>query len=220
MTFDLATLKELEDIIRSVRERHGHEPIRARYDLAFTMERWAKLALNDLHPSNADRPTVGSIENIDELVAKLIDAPPATRQYRTKQPPVGKRRPRADYERDLALALAVIFHEYTNAKPTRVSKNYETVHNTFDRDKTSPFYRFATASFNAIGLKPRDVTFREATERWERSRNFYKQNFRLLIWGQLPPEGKECRPPNMAWEEKRLRRKFATALGAKRQKRK
>jgi hypothetical protein len=114
----------------------------------------------------------------------------------------------------------VIFHEYTNAKPTRVSKNYETVHNTFDRDKTSPFYRFATASFNAIGLKPRDVTFREATERWERSRNFYKQNFRLLIWGQLPPEGKECRPPNMAWEEKRLRRKFATALGAKRQKRK
>jgi hypothetical protein len=206
MSFDRVKLKELRNIVRSVRERYGLDPVSERYDLAFTMDRWVQRALNDLNPRNADQPPIAKIENIDELIAKLTVPGPSRRQYRKKQESTRKRRPRADFERDLALALAVIFHEYTGTKPTRISKNYEVAHDTFDRDKTSPFYRFATASFNAIGLKPKEITFREATERWERSRGFQKKSFQRLLWGGLHHDGNEG-PPDLTWQEKRLTRR-------------
>jgi hypothetical protein len=207
VTFDPGELKELQEILSSARERQTFAPVQQRYDLAYTMNRWAHLALNCLHPTNADKPPLAPIENENELLAKI--APGARRQYRKKRPPMRKRRPRVDYERDLALALAVIYHEYTNAKPTRISKNYEAVHNTYDRDKTSPFYRFATVAFNTIGLKPKEVTFREATERWEESKDLNKENFQLLIWGQLPHDGNEGRL--LTWREKPLRPRIKPA---------
>jgi hypothetical protein len=71
MSFDRVKLKELRNIVRSVRERYGLDPVSERYDLAFTMDRWAQRALNDLNPRNADQPPIAKIENIDELIAKL-----------------------------------------------------------------------------------------------------------------------------------------------------
>jgi hypothetical protein len=204
--FDQPTLKELRRIIRSARERYGLEPVTERYDLKYTMNRLAEFVFNDLHPREADKPPITEIENIDELVAKLIVPGPSKRQYRKKEQSIRKRRPRADFERDVALALAIVYHEYTGAKPTRVSKNYETTTETFARDKTSPFYRFATTSFKAFGLKPKELTFREASERWERSCGFHKESFQQLLWGRLPRDGSEA-SPNLSWQEKPLYRR-------------
>jgi hypothetical protein len=212
--FDQAVLQELRDIIKSVRERSRLKPVTERYDLKYTMNRLAELVCNDLDPREADKPPITEIENIDELVAKLIVPGPSKRQYHKKEQSIGKRRPRADFERDVALALAVIYHEYTGVKPTRISKNYETTTETFARDKTSPFYRFATASFNAFGLKPRELAFRKAIERWERSRDFHKRSFQLLLWGRLPKSG-IAGQPDLRWHEKKLpRRSIRQPIGA------
>jgi hypothetical protein len=206
--FDQTALQELRDILESVWKRRGLDSVSERYDLKYTMNRLADLVFNDLHPREADKPPITEIENIDELVAKLIVPGPSKRQYRKKEHSIRKRRPRADFERDVALALAIIYHEYTGAKPTRISKNFEATTETFARDKTSPFYRFATAAFNGLGLKLRDVTFREATEWWERSRDFRKKSFQLLLWGRLP--NGIAGQPDLRWHEKKLRRRSST----------
>jgi len=203
--FDQAVLQELRDIIKSVQGRHGLGPLTERYDLKYTMNRLAELVFNDLHPREADKPPITEIENIDELVAKVIVPGPSKRQYRKKEQSIRKRRPRVDFERDVALALAIIYHEYAGAKPTRISKNYESTTETFARDKTSPFYRFATAAFNAFDLKPRELTFREAIERWERSRGFRKTSFEKLLWGRLA--NGNAGQPDLRWQEKLLHKR-------------
>jgi hypothetical protein len=197
MIFDPATLNKLRDLLNPVRDRYGFN---------FTMERWAELVLgDDLHPANANM-SVESIENETELVAFILAIAPEEVKLSEDDPIRGRGRPRRDLERYAALLLAVIFYEYTKAKPTRVTRADAMTAdraNTFDRDKTSAFYRFATACFDTIGLKVSEDAFREATERWNDPIN--KRATRQLLWGRLPRANREG--PDMVWDEKRLHRK-------------
>jgi hypothetical protein len=146
-TFDAAAIQTLRHILKVKRER---------YDLAFAMNRWAALVRDEIRArdkaSRDDEPNENepTIEDLDELVAKLLCAPPGTTFPEEDDPaPQRRHRERVDLERWAALLLAVIFNEYTKAKPTRISKNHDAVRDTDARDKTSPFYRFATAAFEA-----------------------------------------------------------------------
>jgi hypothetical protein len=199
MTLDPATLKKLRDVLNPVRERYGFE---------FTMERWTELVLgDDLHPTNANR-SVEPIDNETELVAFVLSIPPEEVDPAEDEPIRRRGRPRVDFERYAALLLAAIFHEYTRRKPTRITRSDAMSTdraNTFDRDKTSAFYRFATACFEAIGLKASEDAFREAAERWERSRDFFKRSVQKQLWGGLPAFGKRSSDPEFASNTKSLR---------------
>jgi hypothetical protein len=125
-----------------------------------------------------------------------------------KETPRRRGRPRADFERYAALLLAAIFHEYTRQKPTRITR-WDAMPtdraNTFDRDKTSPFYRFAMACFQGIGLKASEDAIREAAERWERSRDFSKRTVQKQLWGRLRVFGNRSRDPDFACNTQPLR---------------
>jgi hypothetical protein len=199
MTFDPASLQKLCHLLNPVRERYGFE---------FTMERWAELVLgDDLHPGNANR-SVEPIDNETELVAHILRVLPEAVNLTEDEPIRGRGRPRVDFERYAALLLAAIFHEYTRHKPTRITRwdaRPTDRANTFDRDKTSTFYRFATACFQVIGLKASEDAFRETTERWERSRDFFKRSVQKQLWGGLPAFGKRSSAPEFAFNTKPLR---------------
>jgi hypothetical protein len=194
--FDAAGIEALRLILK---------PKRGRYDLAFTMNRWSALVRDEIRSRDeGSQDAEPTIENLDELVADLLCAPPGTVFPEVDNPaPVRKRRQRVDPERWAALLLAVIFNEYAKGKPSRITQWDHT--DTFKRDKTSPFYRFATAAFKAAGLKPSESAFREASERWERSRQLSKRNIGRLLWGRLTRVPEE--PPNMTWRQKPLRRR-------------
>jgi hypothetical protein len=161
------------------------------------MERWAELVLSDnLHPANANK-SVEPLENETELVALMLSIPPEAVDLSEDEPTRGRGRPRRDFERYAALLLAAIFHEYTRHKPTRITRSDSMPTdraNTFDRDKTSPFYRFATACLRAIGLKASEDALREATERWNDP--IKKRMIRQQLWGRLPRN--EARRPEQA----------------------
>jgi hypothetical protein len=74
----------------------------------------------------------------------------------------------------------VIYHEYTGKQPTWFTR----------KDGTpSPFGLFAAEALRLIGLSPsvNAVAFREAGERWNRSREFSKEAMKRLLWGGLVP---------------------------------
>jgi hypothetical protein len=193
-----------DNMIAELRETLN--PARERYAFKFTMDRWAELILeDDLHPANAE-PAVEPIENMAELVAHILDAPREAVHLKEDEPVRRRGRRRVDLERYAALLLAVIFYEYTKAKPTRVTRSDAMPTdraNTFARDKTSPFYRFAMACLEAVGLTASEDALREATERWNDP--IKKRALRQLLWGRLPCP--EDQGPNLAWQEKRLRRR-------------
>jgi hypothetical protein len=197
MILDPAKLRKLRDLLNPVRDRYGFN---------YTMARWAELVLgDDLHPANANR-LVEPIENEAELVAHILGAPCEDLTPVEDEPTLRRGARRVDLERYAALLLAVVFHEYTRRKPTRITRSDVMPTdraNTFDRDKTSPFYQFATACFEAIGLKVSEDAFREATERWNDPIN--KRATRQLLWGRLPRANREA--PDMVWDEKRLHRR-------------
>jgi hypothetical protein len=198
MTFDPATLNKLRDLLNPVRDRYGFN---------YTMERWAELVLSDdLHPVNANK-SVEPIENETELVAHILGVPPETVNLIEDEPVRGRGRPRKDMERHAALLLAVIFHEYTRRKPTRITRSFDVygLTNALERDKAARFYQFATACFEAIGLKASEDAFREATERWERSKAFFKRRIQQVLWGRLPVFGKRSNDPEFASNTKPLR---------------
>src|ERR1700733_3681439 len=152
--FDAEAIEALRSILK---------PKRKRYDLAFTMNRWAEIVRDD-----ADTPDNAPIEEEQELVGSIVGVPTETRYVEEDGTPARRRRERVDPERWAALLLAVIFSEFTKTKPTRITKDPDLVKDTLARDKTSPFYRFATTAFEAVGRKPSESAFREATERWAR----------------------------------------------------
>jgi hypothetical protein len=78
----------------------------------------------------------------------------------------------------------VIYREFASARPTRIVKPHE--REQAEREYSSRFYKFAGGAFELIGLKPRPQPFREAWQRWERSRDFSKDEMRLLLWGGIP----------------------------------
>jgi hypothetical protein len=129
-----------------------------RYDFATVMQRWAAEALGeplaDISLTQApgadqfDWPSGSTCREVDALARQLIRLPPG--------------RPRADVERDAALMLGVIFHEYTGMKPTRVYDAHG------GSDRVSLFYYFASEAFRAIGLEPNWDAFREAGKEWEK----------------------------------------------------
>jgi hypothetical protein len=78
----------------------------------------------------------------------------------------------------------VIYYEFVGEPPTRIVKpnvDWQT-----EREYSSRFYKFAAAAFEMIDLEPRPKAFREAWERWKRSRDFSKDAMRALLWGGLP----------------------------------
>jgi hypothetical protein len=211
MTFDQGTIEKLRGIL---------QPKRKRYDFAFTMNRWAEIVRQKdrvrarlldetdddfFRPIEEDEYVV--VENEDEHVAHLLGLPRGTQiKEDESSPPLPKKgRRRVDPERWAALLLAVVFSEYTKAKPTRIGRNPVKVTSTFERDKTSPFYQFATAACEAIGFYPSEKALREATEAWDRSRRFSKRKLHLLLWGQLPSDDSEG--PNLTWPERNLPRR-------------
>jgi hypothetical protein len=79
----------------------------------------------------------------------------------------------------------VIYHGFTGEPPTRI-----VVPDTSEqaaREYGSPFYKFAAAAFEAIGLDPSPQAFREAAERWDKSRDFSKRGMERILWGELTP---------------------------------
>jgi hypothetical protein len=139
---DPTTIEQLRAVLK---------PRRERFDFAYTMNRWAELAL-DGDPSSdprSERSDARPIEGpfswledgadlVTELTGKLRKGPP---------PPIKRGRPRVDRARHAALLLGHIFQEYVESQPTRVWDAIE------DRE-VSRFYRFATTAFEAIGLEP------------------------------------------------------------------
>jgi hypothetical protein len=141
-TFDAAAVEALRLILKPKRER---------YDLVFTMNRWAVIA-GIRSRDEASQNVEPVIENLDELVAGLVGDPPGTLYPDEDQTPARQRRERVDSERWAASLLAVIFNEYAKAAPSRVTRSNHT--DTSERDKSSPFYQFAAAAFEAVGRKP------------------------------------------------------------------
>lgn len=188
MAFDRATIENLRSFL---------EPTRERYDLATVMHRWAEIVRDfrggEIEP---DAP----IENLDQLVMKLVGGHRALRRKKV-EPRI--RRQRVDLERDAAIGLAEIFHEFSRAQPTRIFREGHTNKNL--RDKSSRYYEFAKVAFEAVGLTPSESAFREATERRKRSRGYSKRNWHQLLWGGLSPRGN--RAPLMTWRERRIRRR-------------
>jgi hypothetical protein len=120
--------------------------------------------------------------------SSYVESAPGTKSPKTKRRPKMRDsragRPRADKERYAALLLAVIYREFAGEPPTRIVKPHE--REQAEREYSSRFYKFAARAFELIDLKPRPQAFREAWERWERSRDFSKHAMRMLLWGGLP----------------------------------
>jgi hypothetical protein len=169
-----------------------------RYCFAAVMERWAAEVLGE--PLADISPTPGADQFdwppepdgwADELVKQIVLNPKPERRGKPYKP----RRPRADRERYAALLLAVIFNEFTGLRPWRTWRNHpKTASDTADdTDKNEPFYQFGAEAFRAIKLEPTWKAFREATERWPRSRGFNKQAMKQLLWGGLGPRQEQER---------------------------
>ncbi len=200
VNFGAATLRTLRNMLAGDAEKD-------RFDFAFTMRRWKFLVKEDRDASK--RREFVPIDDLDELVAYMCNIPRDAVDLEGDEPTIRARgRPRVDFERYAALLLAVIFQEYTQHKPTQITRSDAMPTdraNTFARDKTSPFYRFATACFDAIGLKGSEDAFREATERWEQSTDFSKHEIQKLIWGRLPAFNNRSNALDVACNTKPLR---------------
>jgi hypothetical protein len=169
------------------------KPRRERYDFAYTMNRWASEVGTCDKDSNSPILEDDDGTDWDALAADMLELDPEApkTEPRTKQVP-RKRRPRADKERYAALLLAVIYREYAGEPPTRIvkpDKDWQTA-----REYSSRFYKFAQAAFELIDLEPRPQAFREAWERWKRSRDFSKDAMRALLWGGLPGFERRVKP--------------------------
>jgi hypothetical protein len=169
------------------------KPRRERYDFAYTMNRWAELALDIEPPSDPRsersdaRPIEGPfswLEDGADLVAEMLEHKVRRQTGQARPPPHKRGRPRVDQERYAALLLGFIFDEFTEARPTRIWDAYE-------EREASPFYRFATEAFVAIGLDPSDQAFRDVCEAWEeptKKIEFNDQAILRLLWGGLSPD--------------------------------
>ena len=106
--FDAAAIEALRLILKPKRER---------FDLGFTMNRWAAIVRDDIRlRDQLSQDTAPPIENLEPLVADLLSAPPDIIPLDEDDPaPARERRPRVDLERWAALLLAVIFNEFTKA---------------------------------------------------------------------------------------------------------
>jgi hypothetical protein len=152
-------------------------PLRERYDFGTTMNRWAREVRASDDDSEPVLPDDGT--NWDELIAEISEPnphAPKTKRQRKKPSP----QPRTDKQLYATLWLGVIYHEYTRKQPKWFTK----------KDGTpSPFCLFAAEALRLIGLSPsvNAVAFREASERWDRSREFSKDAMKRLLWGGLVP---------------------------------
>jgi hypothetical protein len=170
------------------------KPRRERFDFAYTMNRWAELALDAGPPSDPrsvrsdTRPIEGPfswLEDGADLVAEMLNRKLRRKRGQARPPPNKRGRPRVDQERYAALLLGHIFQEYTEARPTRIWDAY-------GEREASPFYGFATEAFEAIGLDPSDQAFRDVCEAWERPTDeieFNTQAIKELLWGGLAQRG-------------------------------
>ena len=166
------------------------KPRRERFDFAYTMNRWAELALDAEPPSDprSERSREGPfswLEDGVDLVAEFLGRKLRIKSGQARPPPNKRGRPRVDQERYAALLLGHIFQEYTKARPTRIWDAY-------GEREASPFYGFATEAFEAIGLDPSDQAFRDVCEAWEKPTDeieFNTQAIKELLWGGLAQRG-------------------------------
>ncbi len=191
MPFKPATLSKLRGIL---------EPRPTGVDFAFVMNRWAQR----VKEARRKRPEVRrphEIENEKDLLKRLIvvetrsGAPP--QKERRGKP----RRKRADAERYAAILLAEIFHKFTGREPSRVVRVGIT--ETFERDKSSLFHKFATAAFEAVNLQPSEAAFREAVKEFKNPRAYSRGAVHRALWGGISAHPDE--PPNIKWAERSLR---------------
>jgi hypothetical protein len=94
--FDAAAIEALRLILKPKRER---------YDLGFTMNRWAVIVRDDIRlRDQPSQDTAPPIENLEPLVADLLGAPLDKIPLDEDDPaPARERRPRVDLERWAAL---------------------------------------------------------------------------------------------------------------------
>jgi hypothetical protein len=168
------------------------KPRRERYGFAYTMNRWAELALDAEPPSDPRsersdaRPVEGPfswLEDGADLVAELLKRKERRKKGQALPPPNKRGRPRVDRERWAAVLLGHIFDEFAEARPTRVW-------NPIEAQETSPFYHFAAEAFQAIGLEPSDQAFRDVCEAWEKPTDeieFSREAIGKLLWGGPVP---------------------------------
>jgi hypothetical protein len=169
------------------------KPRRERFDFAYTMNRWAELALDVEPPSDPRsersdvRPVEGPfswLEDGADLVAESLNRKLRRKTGQARPPPHKRGRPRVDQERYAALLLGVIFYEFAEEPPTRVWDEIGGC------GEVSPFYRFATAAFEAIGLKRSHEVFRDVCRAWQNPTKhieFNSQAIKDLLWGGLTP---------------------------------
>lgn len=153
------------------------------------MNRWAKLASDTstvVRVNLFDPPSKWPTDDSADLVAELLGGKLPPLRKKGQEPPSSKRGRRPlDRERYAALLLGVIFHEFAEAPPTRVWDEIGGC------GEVSPFYRFATAAFEAIGLKRSDEVFRDVCRAWQKPTKhieFNSQAINDLLWGGLIPD--------------------------------
>jgi hypothetical protein len=141
-----AELARLWPLLRATRTTPNFEAV---------MQRWAALVLAAATP---DAP----IEHETALAREIIENAP---KRRIREPKSTRRgRPRADRQREAALWLAIIYNHFSNREPSRTHREGETA--AAKRDNSSPYFRFADASFRAIGITPSVGALRWVVDNW------------------------------------------------------
>ncbi len=164
---------------------------RERARLRYALQKWEEHVREQAHvpATEAERLGYMSDEEADPLMAELLGVPPEAQENcePTAESTARRGRPPADVWP--ALILAVIFHEFTRKKPGRAEPNSDLG----QQRARSPFYRFADASYRAIGLRVQDAALREATERWEKSRDQSKRYLKIMVFGTPKGAGKKAK---------------------------
>lgn len=136
-----------------------------RYDFATVMQRWGAEVLGDpladislTQAPGADHfewPSDRPEDGADHLARQITRRP--GRPWGQSIPG----RPPGDVEHAAALALGIIFHEFTGKKPARFFSEHKP-------GEVSLFFKFADSAFRAIGLQPNGAAFRQVSVRWDK----------------------------------------------------
>jgi hypothetical protein len=154
--------RRLTAVRQQLRKANDGRPLCGRYYFGWTMAHWAAILVEE---------RAGYGERMAEA-------------WR------GPGRPPDDGSWMATLLLAIIFEEYTGKTPTQITRHIlpggEPITDTKDRDKGSPFYRFAQACFAAVNEECpaalKQATF-EFQGKWDWYADFPK--LREWLWGGM-----------------------------------
>jgi hypothetical protein len=151
------------------------------FGVAYAMRQWERLVREQVPAERATDYMPDS--EVGPLAAELAGHK-RVRPTGPERPLRG--RPRSDEARQAAMMLAAIFHSFTGEEPTR----NEPVRDHGQSAARSHFYKFADASFSAVGLPAQDIVLRETTECWKTLSKRLRHNEIELIFKALDLKSK------------------------------